>query len=102
MARGVAGYGRYDDDPAHVGCPWARSDMSPCVARDGRLALGGEPPRQCTGCGNDVPYLIRDLADDYPPAREPAGPENPAEAAGRFRRLVWEATKPQAEGAGDG
>jgi hypothetical protein len=96
--RGVAGYGRYDDDQVHVGCPWAKSDMSPCVARDGHLALGGEPPRQCVGCGNDVPYLIRDLADDYQPARVPAPAlENPREAADRFRRLVWEATKPAEE-----
>lgn len=101
MARGVAGYGRYDADPAHVGCPWARSDRSPCVARDGRLALGGEPARQCAGCGNTVLYLIRDLADDYAPARVPAPPENLREIADRFRGLVREATRPQAQEGSD-
>jgi hypothetical protein len=102
MTRGVAGYGRYDDDPAHVGCPWAKSDMSPCVARDGHQALGGEPAVQCVGCGNEMLYLIRDLADDCPLARVPAPPlENHREAADWFRRLVWEATKPEAEVSDD-
>ena len=37
MSKGICGYGRYDDDPNCVGCPRARSDMTPCIARDGHL-----------------------------------------------------------------
>ena len=100
MARGVAGYGRYDDDRKTVGCPWAKSDMTPCLARDGHLALGGEPAVYCVGCGNTVLYLIYDLAADYRPARSypetTAGMLGPVTAAKLFRRLVWEATAPLA------
>ena len=102
MARGVAGYGRYDDDRKKVGCPWAKSDMSPCLARDGHLALGGEPAVYCVGCGNTVPYLIRDLAADYGPATDVVPGTRLGVRRGWFRRLVWEATKPLAgEEAGD-
>jgi hypothetical protein len=45
----LLGYGRYGDDPEHVGCPRAKSDMTPCIARDGRLALCNEG--ECVGCG---------------------------------------------------
>lgn len=45
----MLGYGRYKDDPDHVGCPRARSDMTPCIARDGRLAL--DEDGMCVGCG---------------------------------------------------
>lgn len=37
--KGLLGYGRYNDAPAYVGCPRAKSDMTPCIARDGNLAL---------------------------------------------------------------
>lgn len=36
---GPYGYGRYDNDPEYVGCPRARTDMTPCIARDGGTAL---------------------------------------------------------------
>jgi hypothetical protein len=101
MARGVAGYGRYDDDPQHVGCPWAKSDMTPCVARDGHLALAGVTGArvQCVGCGNYLAFLYRDLADDYGPAAGlPPVPDQDADAD-RFRDLVRQATEPQ-EGGG--
>lgn len=99
MARGVAGYGRYGNDRNHVGCPWAKSDMTPCVARDGRLAIT-VPPSQCVGCGNYLPFLLKDLADDWPPARDlPVTLGDPGSDADRFRSLVWQATKPQGEEA---
>jgi hypothetical protein len=44
----ILGYGRYGDDPEHVGCPRAKSDMTPCIARDGHLALADD--RACVGC----------------------------------------------------
>jgi hypothetical protein len=42
MTVGPCGYGRYNDDPEHVGCPRARSDMTPCIARDGCSALADD------------------------------------------------------------
>lgn len=97
MARGVAGYGRYDSDPEMVGCPWAKSDMTPCIARDGHLAQA--PSRkgpQCAGCGNTLAYLYRDLASDYKPARGIPVISDPDSDATRFRNIVYRATAPQA------
>lgn len=93
--KGPAGYGRYDDDPAYVGCPYARSDMSPCVARDGRLALSSGLTVVCVGCGNTPEYLIGDLADDYEPAEAlQASAGEPLGAADEFAEMVREATEP--------
>ena len=94
MTRGPAGYGRYDDSPEHVGCPFAKSDMTPCIARDGHLALAGDPPSVCVGCGHDPAFLIRDLASDYQPAREVAETGDPPAAADRLAVLVRAATEP--------
>jgi hypothetical protein len=57
--KGILGYGRYDDAPEHVGCPRAKSDMTPCVARDGETAVddGGE----CVGCGERPAKLLAEL-----------------------------------------
>jgi hypothetical protein len=55
----VLGYGRYFDDPEHIGCPRANSDMTPCVARDGRSACADDGV--CVGCGEHPAYLLRDL-----------------------------------------
>ena len=100
MTRGTAGYGRYDSDQAHVGCPWAlasgKTSESPCIARDGRMAMTGF---QCISCGNTLLYLFRDLADDYPPADLDEYPGSSAEAADLFRDLVYEATEPSAGGS---
>lgn len=63
----VGGYGRYDDDPEHVGCPRAKSDMTPCVARDGTLALLDDGT--CVGCRQHPATLLL--------------------------QLVWELTKPE-------
>jgi hypothetical protein len=97
--KGPAGYGRYDDDPAYVGCPFARSDMSPCVARDGQLALDVED--LCAGCGNTPEYLIGDLAADYRPAEVLAAEAGePQGAADAFAAMVREATEPGRGAAG--
>jgi hypothetical protein len=59
MTRGILGYGRYDDDPEHVGCPRAHSDMTPCVARDGHLALADSG--ECVMCGANPADLLAEL-----------------------------------------
>lgn len=99
MARGVAGYGRYDDDPGCVACPWAKSDMTPCIARDGRLALAGDPPTYCLGCGQYLSELWHDLAGVHDPADRmlSARPHDPMDDAQAFRAMVWSATAPQGE-----
>jgi hypothetical protein len=96
--KGVAGYGRYDDDPSYIGCPFARSDMTPCIARDGRLALAGSPPSVCAGCANTPEYLIEDLAESYDPARRLlAETGEPQGAADEFAQMIREATEPAKE-----
>jgi hypothetical protein len=57
--KGPLGYGRYDDDLGHVGCPRARSDMTPCVARDGELACADDG--RCVGCGSHPAALLAEL-----------------------------------------
>jgi len=57
--KGPLGYGRYVDDPEHVGCPRARSDMTPCVARDGALAAADEG--DCVGCREHPADLLAQL-----------------------------------------
>lgn len=57
--KSVGGYGRYGDDPGHVGCPRAKSDMTPCVARDGRLAQADNGV--CVGCGEQPAELLVEL-----------------------------------------
>ena len=52
------GYGRYDDDPEHVGCPRAKSDMTPCVARDG---YGADEDGACVGCSEMTADLLAAL-----------------------------------------
>lgn len=57
--KGLLGYGRYDDDPNHVGCPRANSDMTPCVARDGYLA--NDDGEDCVGCHQNPATLLKEL-----------------------------------------
>jgi len=66
-APNVLGYGRYSDEPGHVGCPRAKSDMTPCAARDGNTATDGEV---CIGCSQHPADLLRDLVREVtePPA----------------------------------
>ena len=77
------GYGRYKDDPEHVGCPRAKSDMTPCIARDGATALDDGYYRHesyCVGCGVTPAALLREHGEEPP--------ENDREAADRLRDSV--------------
>ena len=58
--KGPAGYGRYDDDPEHIGCPRAKTDMTPCAARDGDTACY-DTAGECVGCDQHPANLLRDL-----------------------------------------
>lgn len=64
------GYGRYTDDLKHVGCPRAKSDMTPCVARDG--SLGETHEGLCVGCGANSSDLLAALVREVtePPESE--------------------------------
>jgi hypothetical protein len=57
--KGICGYGRYNDSPEHVGCPRAKSDMTPCVARDGHTAQADDGV--CVGCGQNPADLLAEL-----------------------------------------
>jgi hypothetical protein len=66
--KSILGYGRYDDEPDHVGCPRAKSDMTPCVARDGSLTTflkhnltAKETTEACIGCGESPAELLKAL-----------------------------------------
>ncbi|HXJ27623.1 MAG TPA: hypothetical protein VNH17_18050 [Streptosporangiaceae bacterium] len=94
--KGPAGYGRYDDDLARVGCPFARSRRSPCLARDGRLALTADPEPLCRGCYRSPDQQREDLALYY----EPAGdllPADPVTMADELAAMVREMTEPGRE-----
>ena len=95
MTKGPAGYGRYNDTPEWVGCPWSRTSESPCVARDGQLALAGDPPETCVCCGNEPAFLLEDLAREYPPADQVLAVGDPSGLADEFAALVRQATEPQ-------
>lgn len=60
--RGMLGYGRYDDDPEAVGCPRAKTWMTPCVARDGSLALADDGG--CVGCYEHPADLLKALVKE--------------------------------------
>jgi hypothetical protein len=94
--RGPAGYGRYDEDPQTVGCPWAKTDMTPCLARDGSITLSSGQHRVCVGCGNAPDFLIADLAQEYEPARNYVS-RDPERDADAFRDMVRRATDPLAD-----
>lgn len=103
MTKGPAGYGRYNDDPGHVGCPRARSDMTPCIARDGHTALAdmSDPEGEtCIGCGWDPWKLIVEIttATSQKPGRRGGGAAIPGHAD-RLSKLVRKATEPAKEAA---
>jgi hypothetical protein len=100
--KGPAGYGRYDDDPGYVGCPWARTSRSRCVARDGQEGLTGGCTQLCAGCFNTVEDLIEELAEAYSPARALLPGGDPVRMATEFAVAVREATEPAVKGEGHG
>lgn len=75
-------------------CPRAQSDYTPCVARDGRLALADAG--MCVGCGWEPRYLLGDLAQRYEPADQ-VDTRNPERAADKFRDLVKEYVEAKAK-----
>lgn len=88
------GYGRYKDDPNWVGCPRARGSESPCVARDGALAMADAGV--CVGCGARPTLLLTELrhaAKGYTGA--PVIIEG--HAADKLQKLVREVTEPPQE-----
>jgi hypothetical protein len=94
---GPCGYGRYDDDTDYVGCPRAKSDMTPCIARDGHTALADD--LACVGCRGKPGVLIRELADEgIAEAVEFVKPRSirpsVATQADKLRDLVRAATEP--------
>jgi hypothetical protein len=93
---GPLGYGRYNDDPEHVGCPRARSDMTPCIARDGSLALADD--QKCVGCAGEPANLRRALRDAVG-RKTPTVYHIAAVEADRLRDLVREVTAVKAERA---
>lgn len=66
-------------------CPRAKSDMTPCVVRDGKLACADDGV--CVGCGAHPADLLQDLV----PKRQAAGPStlNPCCAVGCDREAEW-------------
>lgn len=90
---GPLGYGRYNDDPDHVGCPRAQSDMTPCIARDGTSALADEG--DCVGCGADPIRLLIEMRRQVGRSGDRAGLHSPARAAHLLRHLVRDATNPE-------
>lgn len=90
----LTGYGRYDDDPEHVGCPRAQSDMTPCIARDGASALAditfgyGE---SCVGCDARPEKLLREIG--VTPDGRGRIPGTDADKADQLRVLVRELTE---------
>ena len=47
---------------SEVVCPREQSAMTPCIARDGHLALA-DSPITCVGCGADPYALLKGLAE---------------------------------------
>ena len=84
------GYGRYKDDPEHVGCPRANSDMTPCIARDGSPAMD-DLAGDCVGCGILATTALRELRHEVT-GKSRAPVVIPRHAADKLKALVWEVT----------
>ena len=92
-AQKPGGYGRYKDDPSHVGCPRARTDMTPCIARDGHTALDGS---ECVGCGRQphgLDGLLHELRNEVT-GKSPAPVTIARHAADKLAVLVRKVTEP--------
>lgn len=88
--KGPGGYGRYNDDVDHVGCPRAASDMTPCIARDGAGALADDA--RCVGCYAGPRGLLHALRAEL--GRRGGVVRDPALAANLLRAAVRDATAP--------
>jgi hypothetical protein len=94
MSTKPGGYGRYKDDPSYVGCPRARSDMTPCIARDGHTALADDG--SCVGCGHraeGLDGLLQVLRHEIT-GKSPAPVIIASHAADKLRDLVRKVTEP--------
>lgn len=72
-----------------IDCPRARSFMTPCIARDGRLALD-DVEMECVGCSITPKAAMADLAGRFPPAKSHLQSNNSLTLADRFRDRVAE------------
>jgi hypothetical protein len=76
---------------SEIDCPRARTEMSPCIARDGSAALDDpEFAPDCVTCGAAPGVLIASLAERYPPAAAYLGAvySDPRRAADLLTELV--------------
>lgn len=71
---------------ADVDCPRAKSWMTPCIARDGAVALADDG--QCVGCSADPLAQLADLAERYGPAHRHLQTHDPRRAADILARMV--------------
>jgi hypothetical protein len=82
---------RQDDLPPFdrrlVSCPREHSFMTPCIARDGSLALADD--KTCVGCGADPADELASLAKRYPPAGKVWVFTTADEVADALPELVW-------------
>lgn len=62
-----------------IDCPRAKTWMTPCIARDGALALADDGV--CVGCGAAPRDLLDDLAKRYPEAAGDLHLADPGRAA---------------------
>jgi hypothetical protein len=60
-------------------CPRAKTWMTPCIARDGGLAVADDGV--CVGCGEMPRALLDDLAKRYQPAHDDLHLADPKRAA---------------------
>jgi hypothetical protein len=76
-------------DRNEIDCPRAKTWMTPCIARDGQLALTDyQPGGVCVGCGDRPGELLSDLAQRYEPATHHPPTDSPPEDADALTRLV--------------
>jgi hypothetical protein len=71
-----------------IDCPRAKTDMTPCIARDGKNALADDD--MCVGCYVKPKAALRDLGTRYLPARKYYQTQDPDKAAERLKELVKE------------
>lgn len=74
-----------------IDCPRAKSGMTPCIARDGRLALTDETSEaNCVGCWEDPFRLLYSLGNKYPPAKKYRQTKDAEHCADRLKEMVNE------------